>query len=264
MDGGVSMVRRATFLCCLVVFGCAASASAAVLATWADPSGDDKGGGAYTYPTNAAFGKGGEADILSFSIEKTNGDLIFVFKMRDLVDPWGVGNRLTMVAVAIDTEEGGDAELRRNANVLLERPSEYQVFAAGETVEVIDKSAERVDIGATVKTDIAHGTIAISVPIARIDGAASDWRFTPAAGLQDDYGAGGLGDFREVKAKAEEWRGGGGHDLAIDPNVYDIVVPVKKKLMGFIGGKQRTQAQILGAYDLESGKYATLPALEIE
>lgn len=258
------MACRAGFLCCLVAIGCATSASAEVLASWTDPVGDDKGGGAYTYPTNAAFGKGGEADILSFSIEKTNGDLIFVFKLRNLVDPWNVGNRLTMVAVAIDADEGGDPELRRNANVLLARPSEYQVFAAGETVEVIDANAERVDIGATVKTDIARGIIAISVPIARIDGAASDWRFTPAAGLQDDYGAGGLGDFREVKAKAEEWRGGGGDDLAIDPNVYDIIVPARKKMLGFIGRGQRTQAQILGAYDLETGKYAVLPALEIE
>ncbi len=258
------MMWRAMLLSCLIVVSAAPGASAGVLASWADPSGDDTGDGNYTYPTNEAFGKGGEADILSFSIEKTNGDLIFVFKLRNLVDPWDVGNRLTMVAVAIDTDEGGDPELRRNANVRLERPSEYQVFAAGEVVEVIDASAERVDVGATVKTDIARGIIAISVPIARIDGAASDWRFTPAAGLQDDYGAGGLGDFREVKAKAEEWRGGGGHDLAIDPNVYDIVVPAKKKMLGFIGGRQRTQAQILGAYDLESGKYAVLPALEIE
>jgi len=258
------MMWRAVVLSCLVVLAAAAGASAEVLASWTDPSGDDTGDGNYTYPTNAAFGKGGEADLLSFSIEKANGDLVFVFKVRHLVDPWGVGNRLTMVAVAIDTEEGGDAELRRNANVRLARPSEYQVFAAGETVEVIDASAERVDIGATVRTDVAKGIIAISVPIARIDGAASDWRFTPAVGLQDDYGAGGLGDFREVKAKAEEWRGGGGHDLAIDPNVYDIVVPARKKVLGLFGGRQRTQAQILGAYDLDSGRYAVLPALEIE
>jgi len=135
------MAWRAGFLCCLVAIGCATSASAEVLASWTDPSGDDKGGGAYTYPTNAAFGKGGEADILLFSIEKTNGDLIFVFKMRNLVDPWSVGNRLTMVAVAIDADEGGDPELRRNANVLLERPSEYQVFAAGETMKKVTPSA---------------------------------------------------------------------------------------------------------------------------
>ena len=249
---------------CLLCACAVSSASAEVLATWPDPSGDDRGDGDYTYPTNEAFGKGGEADLLSFSIEKTNGDLIFVFRIRTLVDPWDVGNRLTMVAVAVDTEEGGDQELRRNANVMLERPSEYQVFAAGETVEVIDANSERVDVGATVRTDVAHGTIRISVPISRIDGGASDWRFTPAVGLQDDYGAGGLGDFREVKAKAEEWRGGGGTDLSIDPNVYDIVVPPKKKVLGFFGGGQRTQEEILGAYDLEKGKYAVLPAVEID
>ena len=169
---------------------------------------------------------------MSFSIEKENGNLIFVFEIGNLVDPWNVGNRLTMVAVAIDTEDGGDEELRHNANVFLEEPSEYQVFAAGETVEVIDEDAERVDIAATAVADIAEGTIRISLPISSIDGAAAEWRFTPAVGLQEDYGAGGLGDFRDVKAVAEEWRGGGGDDLAIDPNVYDIVVPEPRKVLG--------------------------------
>ena len=241
-----------------------ATASAEVLAVWEDPSGDDTGDGDYAYPTNEAFGEGGEADILSFSIEKENGDLVFVFRMRNLVDPWDVGNRLTMVAVAIDTQEGGDAELRRNANVMLECPSEYQIFAAGETTQVIDTDSEPVDIAASVETDVSAGTVRIRVPIDGIDGAASDWRFTPAAGVQEDYGAGGLGDFREVKAVAEEWRGGGGDDLAIDPNVYDIVVPAPKKIFGLFGGKGRTQAEILGAYSLEKGNLAVLPALEIQ
>ena len=241
-----------------------ATASADVLAEWEDPEGDDTGDGDYVYPTNEAFGEGGQADILSFSIEKENGDLVFVFRMRNLVDPWDVGNRLTMVAVAIDTQEGGDPELRRNANVTLECPSEYQVFAAGETVQVIDTESEPVEIAAGVETDLEAGTIRIRVPIDGIDGAASDWRFTPAAGVQEDYGAGGLGDFREVKATAEEWRGGGGDDLAIDPNVYDIIVPAPKKVLGFFGGKERSQGEILGAYSLEKGNLAVLPALEIQ
>ncbi len=243
---------------------CPAACGAEVLSVWQDPAGDDTGDGDYVYPTNAAFGEGGEADILSFSIEKENGDLIFVFHMRSLVDPWGVGNRLTMVAVAVDTEEGGDKELRRNANVLLAAPSEYQIFAAGDTVAVIDAESELVDIGATVATDMESNTIRISVPIAQIDGAALAWRFTPVAGLQDDYGAGGIGDFREVKAEPEEWRGGGGQDLAIDPNIYDIIVPEVKKLFGIFSGKQRTQEEILGAYSLERGEYVVLPALEIK
>ena len=70
------MVWRAVVLSCIVALTAAAGASADVLASWADPSGDDTGDGNYTYPTNPAFGKGGEADLLSFSIEKTNGDLV--------------------------------------------------------------------------------------------------------------------------------------------------------------------------------------------
>jgi carbohydrate-binding DOMON domain-containing protein len=253
-----------SFLLCAALLLPLSQAGAEVLATWVDPEGDDTGDGDYTYPTNPAFGDLGEADILSFGIERENGNLVFVFRMRNLVDPWNVGNRLTMVAVAIDTQEGGDSELRRNANALLERPSEYQIFAAGETVQVIDAESEPVDIDATVVTDMAENTIRISLPIASIDGAASDWRFTAVAGLQDDYGAGGLGDFREVKAKAEEWRGGGGNDLAIDPNLYDIVVPAPRKVLGLFGGGVKDQAQILGGYSLEKGQLVTLPALEIE
>jgi len=258
------MVRGITIALCLIFFALASTAGAEVLAVWEDPAGDDTGDGDYTYPTNPAFGEGGEADILSFSIEKDNGNLTFVFEMKNLVDPWSVGNRLTMVAVAIDTEDGGDDELRHNANVLLEEPSEYQIFAAGETVEVIDEESDHVDIGAAVVTDIAAGTIRISIPIAEINGASAEWRFTPAAGLQDDYGAGGLGDFRDVKAASEEWRGGGGDDLSIDPNVYDIIVPKPKKVFGLFGGKERLQEEILGAYSLEKAEYVVLPALEID
>ncbi len=251
-------------LVCAVIALLIPQGRAETLATWVDPEGDDTGDGDYTYPTNPAFGDGGEADILEFSIDKDNGDLIFTFKMRNLVDPWGVGNRLTMVTVAIDTQEGGDNELRRNANALLERPSEYQVFAGGETVQVIDADSEAVDIDATVETDVDANTIRIYLPIAEIDGAASDWRFTVAAGLQDDYGAGGLGDFRDVKEKAEEWRGGGGNDLSIDPNIYDIVVPEPRKILGLFGGRTRTQQEILSDYSLDEGKMVVLPALEIE
>jgi len=242
----------------------ATPATGEVLATWDDPSGDDTGDGDYVYPTNEAFGEGGQADLLSFAIEKDNGNLTFVFTLRNLVDPWSVGNRLTMVAVAIDTEEGGDNELRRNANVLLEQPSEYQLFAAGETAQMIDAESEPVDVEIGVETDLEKGTIRVTVPIESLNGAASDWRYTPAVGLQDDYGAGGLGDFREVRAECEEWRGGGGDDLAIDPNVYDIIVPEPKKMLGLFGGKKRSQEEILGAYSLDEGRLVTLPALEID
>lgn len=256
------LLRGAVML--LAFLAVAIPATAEELARWDDPAGDDTGDGDYTYPLNEAFGEGGEADLLSFSIEKENGSLIFEFRIRNLVDPWNVGNRLTMVAVAIDTEEGGDIELRRNANARLAEPSEYQIFAAGEVVEVLDAAAERIDMGASVETDLAAGTIRVHVPIDSIDGAAPDWRFTPAVGLQDDYGAGGLGDFREVKKVADDWRGGGGDDLAIDANLYDIVVPEPRKILGIFGGRVLSQEEILGDCSLETGQLVILPALALE
>jgi len=258
----VKLLRGAVVL--LVFLVAAIPATAEELARWDDPVGDDTGDGDYTYPLNEAFGEGGQADLLSFAIGKENGSLVFEFEIRNLVDPWNVGNRLTMVAVAIDTEEGGDEELRRNANARLAEPSEYQIFVAGDVVEVIDMYAERVDIGASVETDMEKGTIKVRVPIDAIDGAASDWRFTVAVGLQDDYGAGGLGDFREVKKVEEEWRGGGGDDLSIDANLYDIVVPEPKKILFLFGGGQQTQEEILSACSLETGQLVILPALALE
>jgi carbohydrate-binding DOMON domain-containing protein len=248
---------------CIALLMPAVPVLAEELASWEDPEGDDTGDGDYTYPTHEAFGEGGEADMLSFSIEKDDGTISFVFRIRNLVDPWDVGNRLTMVAVAIDTEDGGDEELRRNANVLLDEPSEYQIFAAGEVVEVFDASSERIDVGATLQTDMENGVMRITVPIESINGAAEEWLFTPAVGLQDDYGGGGLGDFREVKEVAGEWRGGGGHDLATNPNVYDIIVPEPRKILGIFGGSKRTQEEILEASDPETGRLASLPALSL-
>jgi carbohydrate-binding DOMON domain-containing protein len=114
--------RALTLLLCAGLLAVANGAGAELLASWVDPVGDDTGDGDYTYPTNAAFGALGQADLIEFAIEKTNGNLVFVFRVRNLVDPWGVGNRLTIVAVAIDTEEGGDQELRRNAMSSWTRP----------------------------------------------------------------------------------------------------------------------------------------------
>ena len=86
-------------------------ALAEVLATWEDPVGDDTGDGDYTYPANPAFADCGMADLLAFAIEKENGNLIFEFRIGSLVDPWQVGNRLTMAAVAIDHLVGDERDL---------------------------------------------------------------------------------------------------------------------------------------------------------
>jgi carbohydrate-binding DOMON domain-containing protein len=220
-----------------------------------DPAGDDTGDGDYVYPTDAAFGEGGQADILSLMMDWTEAHVMFSFKMKNLVDPWSVGNRLTMVAVAIDNKEGGDTELRHNANAMLKAPSEFQIFAGGGTAEMINAAGEEVSGGVTTEVDMEANTITVSVPVEVVGKPDDTWKFTIAAGLQDDFGAGGLGDFRGVNEKAEQWRGGGGHDLAIDSNIYDLILPKDMK--------PEEQAKILDDYSLEKAKFVELPFITV-
>jgi carbohydrate-binding DOMON domain-containing protein len=216
-----------------------------------DPVGDDTGDGDYVYPTEAAFGDGGQADILALSIDWNRSEITFTFKMKHLVDPWNVGNRLTMVAAAIDNKDGGDTELRHNANAMLKAPSEFQIFAGGGTVEMLNAAGEKISGGVKTEVDMESNTIAVIVSTDAVGMPDETWKFTVAAGLQDDFGAGGLGDFRGVNEKAEQWRGGGGHDLAIDSNIYDLILPNDMK--------DEEQAKVLGDYSLDKAKFVELP-----
>ncbi|MFZ0392159.1 MAG: glucodextranase DOMON-like domain-containing protein, partial [Calditrichia bacterium] len=48
-------------------------------------------------------------------------------------------------------------------------------------------------------------------------------KVTALVGGQDDHGAGGVGEFRNVGRTAAEWQGGGGQAESDNPNVYDIM-----------------------------------------
>ncbi|KPL17745.1 MAG: hypothetical protein AMJ92_11090 [candidate division Zixibacteria bacterium SM23_81] len=227
-----------------------------------DPSGDDTGDGDYVYPTHEAFGQGGQADILSCTISRDEGNFMVQMSFRDLVDPWHVGNRLSFVAIAVDTSEGGDDQLRHNASAYLENSSEFQIFMAGDTCEILDAQGNRVPTEAVCDVDNEKNIMTLTVPQRDIGMPTESWKYTIAVGLQDDYGAGGLGDFRMVEAQAQEWRGGGGvAELDINPNVYDLILPQEpKKVMGLFKGKSKTQEEILGSYNLDKGKYVVLPS----
>jgi carbohydrate-binding DOMON domain-containing protein len=227
-----------------------------------DPAGDDTGDGDYVYPTHPSFGQGGEADILSCTISRDEGNLLVKMNFRDLVDPWQVGNRLTFVAIAVDTAEGGQDMLGHSAGAYLEDPSELQIFLAGDTCEIVDDQGNKLSTGAVCSADNDKDIMRLSVPLADIGMPTQRWKYTIAVGLQDDYGAGGLGDFRTVEGQAEEWKGGGGVDeLDIDPNIYDLILPQKpKKKLGLFKEKMKTQEEILGSYDLDSGRYVILPS----
>jgi carbohydrate-binding DOMON domain-containing protein len=237
-------------------------AGAEILFQATDPAGDDTGDGDYVYPTHEAFGAGGEADLTGCTISRDEGNFMIDIRLRDLVDPWQVGNRLTFVAIAIDTAEGGQEMLGHNAGAYLENPSELQIFLAGDTCQIIDASWNTLSTGAICDVDNDKDVMRFTVPLADIGIPTPSWRYTIAAGLQDDYGAGGLGDFRMVEAQAQEWRGGGGiDDLDIDPNIYDLILPPSPSERTESPAEGPTaQEEILGSYRLEKGQYVYLPS----
>jgi carbohydrate-binding DOMON domain-containing protein len=238
------------------------ASSEQVLFRAVDPSGDDTGDGDYVYPTHSSFGQGGQADVTSCTISMDEDNFLVMMGFRDLVDPWQVGNRLTFVAIAMDTAEGGQEMLGHSSGAYLENPSELQIFLAGDTCEIVDAQGNKLSTGAVCDTDNEKDIMHFSVPLADIGTPTQRWKYTIAVGLQDDYGAGGLGDFRMVQAQVQEWRGGGGvDDLDINPNIYDLILPQKpKKVLGLFKEKIKTQVEILGSYDLDKGKYAILPS----
>ena len=244
-----------------LLLGTLPAAGERVLFQAEDPSADDTGDGDYVYPTHESFGQGGQADILSCTISRDEGHFLVELHFRDLVDPWHVGNRLTFVAIAVDTATGGDEQLWHNAGAYLECPSELQIFMAGDTCEIMDAQGNKMTTGAICDADNEKNIMHFSVPLADIGEPTRAWKYTIAAGLQDDYGAGGLGNFRVVEAQAEEWKGGGGvQDLDINPNIYDLILPREpQKVMGLFKRKTKTQAEILGSYDLDKAKYVLLP-----
>jgi carbohydrate-binding DOMON domain-containing protein len=235
---------------------------AEILFQASDPAGDDTGDGDYVYPTHEAFGEGGQADLTGCTISRDEGHLMIELAFRDLVDPWQVGNRLTFAAVAIDTAEGGQEMLGHNAGAYLEHPAELQIFLAGDTCQIIDAGWNTLITGARCDADIDNEVMLFFVPLADIGTPTAQWRYTIVAGLQDDYGAGGLGDFRMVEAEAQQWRGGGGIDeLDIDPNIYDLILPASSiDSLESWEEKLAAQKKILGSYSLEEGRYVSLPS----
>jgi len=249
----------------LWVLGIAVLPGAASSKVWIeveDPANDDTGDGDYTYPTDPNFGDGGQADLTYFKIETVGEVLRFTLAFRDLVDPWSVGNRLTFVAIAIDNGKGGLEELGHGAFARLAAPAEYVIYCGGGVVELTDADGVVLRSKAAARVDVDTDTLVIDVPIDEIGRPGKRWRYTIAAGLQDDYGAGGIGDFRLVNGEAAQWRGGGGDDLAIDPNVYDLVVRTDRKLLKRLAPETGSQSEILGNYSLEENRLVVLPYIK--
>ena len=186
---------------------------AAVALTQTDPDGDDWGStSTFSYPESVAAGT-----LDATYLEVARDDSATFFRVEFTALP--PGSVQTVVAIALDTGEGGEQAVGRNARYRFPEAEAYDVVVfVGEDLVVEDargRELGRID-GAGV-FDAATGTLAFSLPTTVLPRLPRGTKVTALVGALADDG------FRDVRRGAAGTDGGGRADVD-SPNVYDVVV----------------------------------------
>lgn len=195
--------------------------NARIIVAQTDPTGDDWGRPAtFTYPSSFPPRI---LDATYFEIAEDRDYFYFRIEMAALADPEEFGFQPTFVAIVLDTEEGGQRRVGRNA--LFDLPSnrgyQYVIFV-GDGLRIEDARGtvlgEFPRLGAGL-LDLPAATMRFSLPKTTISALPRGTQITVLVGANE---GGGIGTFRTVAPTASE-RFGGGKTSANDPNVYDVV-----------------------------------------
>ncbi len=199
-----------------------------------DAINDDHGPkGNYQYPSNKIFAAG-IADLKRITVYDNGAFWGFRIDMRNLIDPnWHpeYGFQLTYLALAIN-----DPSLRERKDTRPGHLSHFQlpgsrafnrIIYVGGGLEIRDGQNKRLAL--YVPTDRKHPLgflpykqIRFQIPKTFLPGLNGQTKITVLAGLQDDHGGSGLGDFRAVFPRGDQWHGGGAVGKNA-PAVYDIL-----------------------------------------
>lgn len=199
-----------------------------------DVLNDDRGpNGNYDYPLNPVFTKG-IADLKSVTVYD-NGDYWgFRIDLRNLTNPnWHpeYGFQLTYLALAVyDPALKGTTATRIGHQAHFRLPGKRafdRVIYIGGGLEIRDAKDQRIAL--FVPTERRHPLgfvnyrqIRFQIPKILLPGLNAKTKITVLSGLQDDHGGSGLGDFRVVLSKADQWHGGGAKKKDA-PAVYDVL-----------------------------------------
>jgi carbohydrate-binding DOMON domain-containing protein len=214
----------------------AGSAAAAEL-VFTDPTGDDNGPGAYTYPTDQVYTPG-SFDLTELKVSEKGGKVSFDVSVNSkLEDPWRMesGFAVQMVFIFIDTdgEEGsGFAEGVPGLNVAFEpmHAWEYCVILSPQSSsrvkqEVRTKAAAMADALIVPNRTRGSGrTISASVKLDELGGGdPATWAYQVV--MQSNEGFPDKGDLltRKVNEFEGQHRFGGGTDYDCDPHVMDVL-----------------------------------------
>lgn len=186
---------------------------ATVIATQFDPNGDDWGStNTFTYPEDTPDG------VLDATyLEVTRDDSTTYVRVEFAVVEPGAP---VVVAVAFDTEPGGERRVGRNARFDLPQGEGYEIVVyASDGLEI--ENARGQSVGALTGTsafDPGGGVLEFAVPDLVMPPLSRGDKVVVLVGPND-----GTGAFRDVRRTARDGSGGGKvDDLA--PHVYDVIV----------------------------------------
>ena len=220
-------------LCALAVGFALAGAARAEGVKFMDPTGDDKGPGNYTYPTDAVYTPG-SFDLTEFEVTAGDSPEIKVSVNDKLADPWGmgVGFAVQMVFVFIDNKEGGHTESLPGLNVKFAPDSAWDkvvILSPQPQARVLSEikvkaPALAADIVVPRRTTGSGKTISAKVKLEDLGGGdPSKWGYQVV--MQSNEGFPDKGDLltRKVNEYEGQHRFGGGNDGNCDPHVMDIL-----------------------------------------
>lgn len=203
----------------------------ATVATVADPSGDDDGPGAYTYPTDGAF-EDGAFDLRSLTVSQTPTLQRYEFEVANLTQSFGGRFSPQMFVCWLrdpDASDGSTTSLDDlGANVAFEDEWHYRLRVDGFTVELVDANGDPVldEDGTAVvpraATDLDAGTVTLGVDREAFDGRDAAAFELVAMVQSEDFGS-----LRAVQETAGGFVFGGAKAGAVDnaPLIMDLVTP---------------------------------------
>jgi carbohydrate-binding DOMON domain-containing protein len=235
--------------------------------TMSDPTGDDKGPGTYTYPTDAVY-KPGSFDITELQVVPSGNTVEFRVKVNSKIeDPWdsqawgGNGFSVQMAFIHIDTDH------KAGSGIVDGLPGTNVRFAPEEAwdrvVIISPQGATRVNSEIDLKcpqwkkniivprvTRASGKTLIAVVDTAALGGPPQEgWGYQVL--MQSNEGFPDKKDLltRKVNESNGQHRFGGGSDYDNDPHVVDILVPPD-------GDPVKKQYEILGKYNKAAGENA--------
>ena len=264
-------------ICALAVGFALAGAARAEGVKFMDPTGDDKGPGAYVYPTDKVY-KPGSFDLTELKV-KTSGEKVeFAVSVGSaLEDPWGmgVGFATQMVFVFIDTDHKEGSGFTKGLPglnvafapadawdrcVILSPQPQNRVTSEVETKAAWANGAVLVP----TRTRGAGRTISGTVSLKELgEGDPATWGYAAAVMSQEGFPSTGVWRIRDVTAEGGQWKIGGGSGAMNETRILDLIWPE---------GAAPTQEEMLSGFspsstavgELTADDFAQLPLITVQ